>query len=265
MRRILAATLILCGACSAAPRSGPGTASVAAILSGNALPSPAPGDTAALAGTIRDTRTRAPVVGVIVRRDGPHGFGAQSDSAGTYRLEHLPIGRVRLNFYCSTRTLGLGQPLPQQVVSVHRSHAHRDLLVPTAQCTEPAPDSLRAEFRGHYRGGFELSSFVPCAAGGVSDPGFARRVEGKNIWVRTTDAARQAYRERNPSDTTRAPRVYVQGQEPVFYVRWSGVLAGPGMHGHFGVSPYGLRVESIAEFSETSPPDCPAPAHRTGP
>lgn len=258
MRLPLLALLLLCGACKAAPHAQPASPGIAAILSGRAAPF-SPGDTAFVAGTIRDASTRAPVPGVIVRRDGPHGFGARSDSAGAYRLGELPVGAVHVRLYCPTRTFGLGQPVPGQTLQVRAGRTGLDLLVPLGLCTEPPPDSLRAEFRGHYRGGFELSSFVPCGVGGVPDPAFARRIEGQTIWVRINQKAMEAHRERKPADTTRAPRVFRQGEEPAFYVRWTGVLVGPGMYGHFGVSPYLLRVESIAKFEESSPPDCPAP------
>lgn len=118
-----------------------------------------------------------------------------------------------------------------------------------------AVDSLVGEFRGHYRYGLDFRTFVPCA-GTVANAELARQIQGKNIWVELTDNGRATFRVHFPWKGDQ-PRVMGPGEAPNFYVRWKGVLTGPGQFGEGGASPYQLRVDEVLEMRDGG--DCPAP------
>lgn len=179
------------------------------------------------------------------------------DADGQAFLPRVPAGQRRIIFFCSTRLGLLLSPRvlrgpirvsPGDTVTVN-------LKIPVQACLIPGVSSIGGEFRGHYYGGFEASSFKPCAAaeqpyGSPSQPWAA--------WVVFDSVAR--------SRSPRWPNVYdtttVYGND--VYVRLYGTLTGPDVYGHLGISKYELNVLEIREVRAPSAEDCKARHHDGG-
>jgi hypothetical protein len=188
------------------------------------------------------------------------GFGAPGrvDSLGHYRFRGSP-GSQELRLYCPTHTAWFAERLATDtsVVITADSTLTVDLAMDVARCSEPAPFSLRVEMRGHYAAGFEMSSFVPCPGSLQGLPGAAHLARSR-IWVTIAEDARGLQRAR-AHEHEQEPNVTPGGPEWHF-VRWTGVLSGPGSYGHLGVASYLFRVEALRYFSDESPRGCPSPA-----
>jgi len=242
-------------ACSPRGRHLPG-APAAEPGPGRAAPLPA----AAIAGRVTDAATGRPLARapVVARASGRGSL--RTDSLGRFRFERLAPGPLTVSVYCPGRTL-LGPHLLDTAVTVAAVAGAPFALElagdAAALCAEPDSGARRVAVRGVHVAGPESSRFVPCADSGEA----FRRLWGpphlRSAWVGFADAARGAAgggRRWPEGEAVRGGRRW--------YVEGGGVLEGPGTFGHGGVSPYRLRVDSVAVLRAGPPP---AACHPVGP
>jgi len=225
-------------------------AALVAILVGCG-PAAAQEGRATVVGTLRDRTSGSPVAGASIVFG--EGVAALTDSLGRYSVPAV-AGEQTVRLYCPTQNAWFAQrlPYPHRVRTYRDSTVVVDIAIDVAACTEPPRDSVRAEFRGHYRGGFELSEFVPCPGSLAPSPRTAH-IQRTQIWVDMSERAWRAYARTRPRGAE------TRGEVPWRYVRWSGMMTGPGSFGHFGMAFYLLSVEVVHGFQVQSPADCPPP------
>lgn len=212
---------------------------------------------AAMSGTVRDSAS-----GLVARKSwvcalipaGPSSFESRCaavDTLGTYRLGNLPAGGMRVSVSCEA-ILGMGKGLAyDSVVFSDSAVLRRDWVVSTTGCDSRPVRRISGVFRGYYTPGFESSEFVPCPADAWFTPGDsldsypfdARRAWA--IWptradrkVKWPDVSRDSY------------------GNPRYYVRWRGMVIGPGHYGHMGVSAFELAVDTVFELRPPARHDC---------
>jgi hypothetical protein len=200
------------------------------------------GQVATVRGTITDSATGQPLSGAFVAAIRSQRYGrVRSDSAGRYVLDRIPPGATELEFHCPSAT-ALGWPIEARVIrlrtgqdTVVNVRVSRDL------CGEPPYSERRGIFRGTYSSGFEHSNFAPCPDSALGVP--LPRPNGVGfwsaIWVRLDSLASQPPQGLWPTVTPDSTG------HVTFFVRWRGVLRGPGVYGHLGVSAYQLVVDSV--------------------
>lgn len=210
-------------------------------------------------GTVRDSVSGAPLLGAYV---GPQcagcGYGTHSDSAGNFRLDHLPTGSTAIVLFCPTRTMGFGPSIDVREIEVHPAAPTRlDVRVPPGICLGERYMERAGVFRGHWTPGFESSEFVPCrdASVGLADgiAGLLPRTPAfpPMAWATFAEHSRVRDGFTWPAD---APRD--DWGIPTFYVVWHGTLRGPGTYGHMGVAAFEFRVDSVMEARRPGPEDC---------
>jgi hypothetical protein len=174
------------------------------------------------------------------------------DSAGAYRLDSLPVGRLRVSVDCET-VRGLMQ-LPLDADSITfapSSDSRRDWTVSHVGCDLRPIRYATGVFRGHYTPGFESSEFVPCAA----DAWF---IPGDSLGNTTYDDQR-AWAEWKPGAMQRLTWPRLKRDEygnSRYYVRWRATVVGPGRYGHMGIAPFEIRVDSVLELRAPMKSDC---------
>ena len=113
--------------------------------------------------------------------------------------------------------------------------------------TTAAPTAITGQvYEGHYTGGFEISSFVPC--GSADSPGY-----GGGWWLSAVPESDFQRRYSSLAAGTAAP-----GELFVVYVRFVGDLSpeGPGGQGYGHVGAY-ARAVTVTELLEMRSPGCP--------
>jgi hypothetical protein len=217
----------------------------------------APRSMASLTGVVRYSAAREPTRqprACALIPNGPSVFRwrcAEVDSAGSYRLDSLPLVRMEISIHCST--LYGGKRLSFDTIAfVQPTVVRHDWVVETAGCDPRLMRRLTGVFRGHYTPGFESSEFIPCSADAWFIPGdsldsypmklmrraWARWPTRADLKIAWPDAPRDSY------------------GNPRYYVRWRGTVEGPGNYGHMGVSAFDFRVESVLELRAARPDDC---------
>ena len=175
---------------------------------------------------------------------------APIDSAGSYKLDHVPLGTVRLAVVCE-RLLGFGKTVAlDTIVVVEPRFVRKDWSVQTLGCDTRPVRHLRGVFRGHYTGGFEESKFVPCPQDAWFLPGDSLdvyRYDARMAWAEIPGATSINWPEKVPHNSWGSA---------LFYVRWRGAVTGPGRYGHMGVSAFEFRVDSILEIRAPRRNDC---------
>lgn len=201
-----------------------------------------PSDTgAAVGGTVRERGTGKPVLRISVcslRSQAPTFYSCfTAETTGVYELAGLPTGRQQLRVSCITETFV--KLLDTLTIDVRPSQRQRqDFAVDIRGC-DPRPFTVvRGDFRGHFSEGFEESRFVPCGD------------STRSAWVTFAPAARP------PNVAPDWPAVPAVNGSRRWLVHWHGTLTGPSRYGHFGVSPYQIRVDRITEIGAPSTDDC---------
>lgn len=220
--------------------------------------------TAAIIGSVLDSLGNPWPRGVRVCAIGVRD-GARSDTlnrctmtmpGGSYRLDSLPPGWIRLTLSCETPRI-----FPQQLPPEFGATASRPVgaasvtLVRTFQGCDPRPvRTMHGRFAGHWSRGFEENVFVPCA---------------RSSWRIPSDSVSPKVPGRIAAWVTSLPK-YKSGQWPagvssgssngrggyVSYVEWTGTITGPGHYGHMGVSEWRIDVDSVIAMRAISPRDC---------
>src|SRR4029079_3088522 len=157
---------------------------------------------------------------------------ANPDSSGRYHLTISETTPIVLSVHCQA-IRGFAKLLASDTVSV-------DAAKPLEKNWEVIPNGCdprfirRANgvFRGHYVGGFEESSFVPCKNDSWVTPSDSIRDEDTSFvaWVEFSKGTTEGIHwPKAPRNSWGSPR---------YYVRWRGTVIGPSSYGHMGVSPF---------------------------
>lgn len=125
---------------------------------------------------------------------------------------------------------------------------HRDLCAVLILCT-----SWYGTFRGFYRHGFELNEFIACegprtAASYLGVP--VRATNGIAGVVSMKQAAQLRVNALLPTPETMS--------DGTIYMEWRGTYVGPGAFGVFGLSAFGLEIDTVFEARRPRATDCPA-------
>jgi len=180
---------------------------------------------------------------------------ANVDTLGRYSFDSLTVGSNTVTVTCTGRNPIGGKQLADLTVVLGPGERRAIDFRSTLEGCDPRPFRiLRGTFRGHYSGGFEQSEFIPCAsdawftaADTAGAPGFQRRAWVS--WPRTPVPG-------GPKQWPRPRLGSPPWDYPQYYVRWSGVLEGPGIYGHMGVSGFDFVPDSIVEVRTPGPRDC---------
>jgi hypothetical protein len=197
-----------------------------------------------LEGTVIDSATGRPFVGAMVVAVPGATASSRTDSLGRYHLEHGGFPQTTLHLYCPTRTM-LGKQLLTQLIWLPDGRtSRRNLSVDTTLCDEPEPFERRGEFAGRWLNGFEESEFTPCVDSTFTKLPlnlFDERLAPLHAWATIGDDA-------FPRSMKWPETMMRIDKYPVYFVRWSGVLRGPGRYGHMGVSKYEIVVDRLIEI-----------------
>jgi hypothetical protein len=211
---------------------------------------------AVITGLVRDSTSGRPAQKafvcalITIRRALLTSRCAPVDTAGTYRLDSLPMVGMRISVQCEM-IRSLGKSLASDSVFVGSLILHRDWAVGTAGCDPRPVRRVSGVFRGHYTPGFESSEFVPCPTSAWFLP--ADSLDGypydaHRAWVEwSIGFMREVSWPTAPRDTYGNSR---------YYVRWRGTVLGPGRYGHLGVSAFEFRVDSVFEVRAPRRRDC---------
>jgi hypothetical protein len=177
---------------------------------------------------------------------------ARADSSAAFRLDGLPAGTWLVTVSCEAVGL-LGKQLASEDVGVSEGvPTMRDWAVDASGCDPRPLRRVAGVFRGHYTPGFEASEFVPCAEDAWFLPSDLLRTQPydeRRAWAVLSDA-----RFPDAFSLPEAPRDSYGN--PRYYVHWRGTVVGPGRYGHFGVSAFELRVDSVLELRAPREGDC---------
>ncbi len=204
--------------------------------------------------TVLDTKTHLPVEGIVVDVADREPRRTRSDASGIALIDSRglpPMGDIEI--HCPGIEQGpmlpRRTPAPPQPYRLTAGRADLLVHVDLARCRIPDVVSRKLRMRGMYVPGFESSQFYPCDGLPAESDDF--EFAPHSAWVEFTpeaedDMAFGAWRERAFGDG-------------VLYAEWSGVLSGPGSYGHWGMSLYEMRVETVHDTGMSQPSDCRAP------
>jgi hypothetical protein len=241
-------------------------AGVALLLSGIFLPDPAlpqgqwPSGAAVLKGTVRDTVSGQPLARTRVcaeLRDEHAAIWtrcAPVDSFAVFRLDHLPAGTWKVAVLCETVRPYSKSLAAESVAVSEAAPVRREWTVDPAGCDPRPLRRVSGVFRGYYSMGYEVSDFIPCAADAwfvPADSVKSKPMDRRSAWA-VLDEARFPEAFRWPRTV---PDKYRQMH---YYVHWRGTVIGPGYYGHFGLSAFELRVDSVLELRAVREGDCPS-------
>ena len=230
-----------------------------ALVTPKAIPgqvAPASGP-ATLAGSVTDSATGLPVPRAHVCAS----FGSQGmdsrrkcvevDSAGAFRLEELPLGRLAVTVAC-TSTRNWAELLHADSIEfTGDAPVVRHWRVETAGCDLMPRRTWSGVLRGHITIGFEDGTFAPCQAdaGYYQGDSLATRLGRFATWVEFSDRARSsgpAWPELPLASSYR------------YYAQVRGTVTGPGIFGHLGMGRYQLMIDSVLAVRLPSESDCAA-------
>ena len=211
------------------------------------------GQLAVVRGTITDSASGKPLAGAFIAAIKSQRWGRERSGAdGRYVLDRIPPGLTELEFHCPSATM-LGWPIEARPI---RLRAGQDTIVnvrvPAEVCGEPPYSERRGTFRGGFSFGFEHSSFAPCPDSSLGLP-FPRPKGmwfGSAIWVGIDSAASRR-------SQGLWPKVAPDSMGHIaYFVRWHGVLRGPGAYGHMGVAGYSMEVDSVYSVVQRNVGSC---------
>lgn len=201
---------------------------------------------------VRVLATRGPSTGaarVGVRLE-PEGSVTFSDTTGFVRYVALAPGTRVIHATCPVSRRLIGREFAQRSIDVTTAtDTLIHLTLAAGECIEPPEQTVRGTFEGHYTSGFEDESFRPCRDFPIQR-GDAYDQQNQVAWVAFDSVA-----ARDPR-----LRAILKESEPGerLFVRWSGILTGPGSYGHLGTAEYLLRVEKILEIRKAGATACAA-------
>jgi uncharacterized protein DUF2703 len=187
---------------------------------------------ARIQGTVTDSRSATPWAGVEVFVRGRN-YRAQTDDAGRYDLPYYWESREITVMFVAPSRLVKRPLIASKVIAIDRGDIVRlNVDVDASQFADPPLEIIKGEFHGHFRWGFEDSSFTPDGGSIRTPDGSLRSIS--STWVELRGRART-----HPFKPLKRYRV-----------KWVGRLTGPGCYGHLGASDYLLEVREILESQE---------------
>ena len=215
--------------------------------------------TTTIVGNVLDAGTGRPIVDARVAARWPARQGRfPTDAGGRFRLEWVEPGRVTLDVNCPSRTSLGPHVLDTAVVADTGKILAVELRIDGRRCAEPDSGSRRIRVRGVYSAGFEESRFVPCVVSEPEQDSLWRAPHLRRAWISFAPRLRGREFARWPKPKSQPFRATENEppRYPTWYVDWSGTFSGPGRFGHMGVSPYELRVDSVATVRLEVPSSC---------
>lgn len=124
--------------------------------------------------------------------------------------------------------------------------------VASAQPAEPP--RAAALFRGHFRRGFEHTTFVPCPGSGV--PAVLEAIRADSAWYLPAAVWVPSWGN-DRRGTVRYPEVPRRPGHPhEWFVVWRGTFSAPGRYGHGGIARFEFAVDSVLEARAPRSSDC---------
>ena len=197
---------------------------------------------AVVRGTISDSATGRSIAGAFIAAVRSERAGRERSGVdGRYVLDRIPPGVTELEFHCPSGTL-LGWPVEVRPIQLRAGQdTVVNVRVSATACGEPPYSERKGVFRGRFSYGFESSSFAPCldASLGLSQPRPTGVWFGERIWVRVDSVIASRLLEM-------APNVAPDSMGNLsYFVRWQGVLKGPGTYRHMGIAGYLMEVDTV--------------------
>jgi hypothetical protein len=176
---------------------------------------------------------------------------AHVDSTGNYQLDINETTPVILSVHCQA-IRGFAKLLAADTISIEGSRPLEKNYKVIPNGCDPRPiRKIIGVFRGHFVGGFEESSFIPCRSDSWVLPSDSLLADDSSFvaWVEFP---------KEVVDRIRWPRKAPHNNwgSARYYVRWKGSIIGPSSYGHMGVSPFLFRVEEVIEIRAAASRDC---------
>lgn len=206
---------------------------------------------AAIVGTVLDSATGEVPPRARICYGAAYGLRRCSalNAAGEYVVDRLPLVEYRVSIFCPAFRRPFGAQLLPEAAEIQIDVAgeqRRDWRVHSAACDHRPLRTITRDFRGHFRSGFEESSFVPCAGDEWVVPGDSVPLR-TGAWVEFADDVQLRWPRAPKGDTT---------SDPAIYVRWHASVVGPAQYGHMGVATFEMTVDKVFETRWPSPSDC---------
>lgn len=210
----------------------------------------------ALSVTVRDRRTKRPVVGaivegsksprpsIVVRRE-------RTDASGRYEERGpWPDEYGTIVVRCPTR-LFLARPpkIGESPFVIRNGLAEATIDVDPQICADPPIEKRFERYAGVYIWGYEDSTFFPCS-GMPSEASYYEFPRG--YWIDTTPTIRDRLLRAIP---TTPDQWHPRG----LYVEWLGASTGPDNYGHMADALYRLEVKALYRVSTNIPTTCNPP------
>lgn len=229
---------------------------------------PSASEVGRIVGTVLDSASGRPIVRARVGASRSRAGAQYTDSSGRFSIQWVRPGVVDFQLLCPRRILR-GRMLLEKPLRVFANDSVIvRLLVDESVCEEPPYRAVRGQVRGSFSSGFEISALRMCADSALGIPGGPTTDPLKEdpwsdlrAWVKfSPEALANWNRDRSvfAGDSTRSQASSENGS---LFVRFEGVLRGPGRFGHLGGSPYEFTVEKtlyrgVGDASACSrPPD----------
>jgi hypothetical protein len=206
-----------------------------------------------LTGTVRgqvlDSATQSPLANAFVEARLPARHGRElTDSAGEFLLDWVEPGEVLIDVHCPTHT-SFGELVLTSPTKVDTGQTVEvELRVDATRCNEPAPGTRRVHVRGRYTSAFEQLEFTPCRDDEHALDSIWGGRKLQRAWIEIADSSRLV--------TPDWPRGNGDNYQRWWYIEVAGELTGPGRHGHMGVSPYRLEVDTVFAVRTRIPSEC---------
>lgn len=196
-------------------------------------------------GTVRDSASGRPLANALVVII-PNESGLQyTDSLGRFSINWIRPGVVNFKMVCPSR-MPTGRTLLAKPLRVFANDSVVMVVrVDQTLCEEPSYREVRGQVRGFYSSGFEESRLVLCADSMLGIPGIPDMPDwsDQTAWVRFSPEGLVDWNLPRPVSASDSARALDLGGRGKIYVRWEGLLRGPGRFGHMGASPYEVTVE----------------------
>lgn len=210
---------------------------------------------ASVSGQLLGSLTKSAVPGISACYAAPGNFWrcGRADPTGRFRIDSVPADSGDIVVVCVT--LPRGERTLLRRTFRRRPAEDLALTVASAGCDTRVERQVRGVFAGHFSTGFEMSEFVPCLRASWYIPTdtietFDFRRSAWVMWPRNGDPPGAPKKWPTPK------RAYPPWNYRQYYIRFAGVITGPGSYGHLGVAGFAAEIDSILVVRTPSDSDC---------